>query len=227
MNLSANYILNLETTTKNCSVSISANGKCLSIKEIANENYVHAEYLHLFIAEVLRECQLNFSDLQAIAVSKGPGSYTGLRIGVSAAKGLCYALDLPLIAVDTMQVLARQVEQPEGNIVTVLDARRMEVYFAAFDKNFASLQSTCAIVVDENSFNPFLSNSATVFVGDAVNKIKPFLQDNNVVVKDNSFPSAKEMSNLAFEKFQKKEFENLAYFEPFYLKDFIVVAKKV
>ena len=130
------YILNLETATKNCSVSISQNGKTILCKEMAEAGYSHAERLHVFIEECLKESNLTFKDLSAIAVSKGPGSYTGLRIGVSAAKGLCFALDLPLIAVDTLQVLASKLTISEGVIIPMIDARRMEVYSAIFTCNF-------------------------------------------------------------------------------------------
>lgn len=219
------YILNLETTTKNCSVSVAKNGDCIARKEMSDEQFIHAEYLHLFIQEVLQESQIRFQDLSAIAVSKGPGSYTGLRIGVSAAKGLCYALDLPLLALDTMQILAQQIKNPLGTIITVLDARRMEVYYAVFDKKYKQLQTTQALVVESDSFYPFLIDANTSFVGDAVEKMKPILTDAPLSLTENSFPSAKEMCGLSFEKFETNDWENLAYFEPFYLKDFIVTSK--
>ena len=129
------YILNIETATKNCSVSIAKEGQTLLCKELAEEGYSHAEKLHVFIEEILKELQLTFTDLSAIAVSQGPGSYTGLRIGVSSAKGLAYALDIPLIAIDTLTILASQVNISDGFIIPMIDARRMEVYSAIFDKN--------------------------------------------------------------------------------------------
>ena len=127
------YILNIETATKNCSVALAKNGETILCKEIAEEGYSHAERLHVFIDEVCKVSGISFQDLSAIAVSQGPGSYTGLRIGVSAAKGLCYALNIPLISVDTLQVLASKVTIAEGLIIPMLDARRMEVYSAIFD----------------------------------------------------------------------------------------------
>ena len=126
------YILNIETATKNCSVALAKEGKTILCKEIAEEGYSHAERLHVFIEEVIEEAGITFKDLAAIAVSQGPGSYTGLRIGVSAAKGLCYALDIPLIAVDTLKTLASQVKISSGLIIPMIDARRMEVYSAIF-----------------------------------------------------------------------------------------------
>ena len=129
------YILNLETATKNCSVSIAKNGETIICKQMAEEGYSHAEKLHVFIDAVLKESTIDFKDLDAIAVSQGPGSYTGLRIGVSAAKGLCFALDIPLIAVDTLAVLAAQVTKKDGIIIPMIDARRMEVYSAVFNSN--------------------------------------------------------------------------------------------
>lgn len=130
-----NYILNIETATKNCSVSLARDGETILCKEIAEEGYSHAEKLHVFIEEIIKESQLNIKDLTAVAVSKGPGSYTGLRIGVSTAKGLCYALGIPLISVDTLAVLAVAVTQNDGWIIPMIDARRMEVYSAVFDQN--------------------------------------------------------------------------------------------
>lgn len=219
------YILNLETTTKNCSVSIAKNGVCVAIKEISDEQFVHAEFINVFIENVLHESKITFQDLNAIAVSQGPGSYTGLRIGVSTAKGLCFALEIPLIALDTMQVLAQQITQPEGSIITLLDARRMEVYYAVYNQQHQKLVSTQAMVVEPHSFDAFLTDKPVLMVGDCVSKLKSVVNREGVIFKENSYPSAQEMSTLSFEKFTQNQFENLAYFEPFYLKDFIVTKK--
>ena len=146
------YILNLETATKNCSVSISQDGKTILCKEMAEAGYSHAEKLHVFIEESLKESNLTFKDLSAIAVSQGPGSYTGLRIGVSAAKGLCFALNLPLISVDTLQVLASQLSITEGVVIPMIDARRMEVYSAIFTSKFDKIREVQAEILTENSF---------------------------------------------------------------------------
>lgn len=215
------YILNIETATRNCSVSISKSGKTVYCKEIAEEGYSHAERLHIFIEEALSEMQLTFKDLSAIAVSQGPGSYTGLRIGVSAAKGLCFALDIPLLALDTLQILASQVKVNEGSIVPMIDARRMEVYSAVFNSKFEKIREVKAEIITENSFSDL--EGIINFVGDSNDKCKSFLNQENFIFLDGIvFPSAKEMSVLSFEKFQNKDFVDVAYFEPYYLKDFLV-----
>ena len=219
----ASTILNIETSTKNCSVSLSENGKLIAHKEINDGNYSHAENLHPFIDAVLQSAIKTFKDLTAIAVSKGPGSYTGLRIGVSAAKGLSFALDIPLLSVNTLTVLAYRASAKSGVIIPVLDARRMEVYQAVYDKNYDLLENTNAVVVDANTYDKYLSNGKVHFLGDAVEKIKPIIEHPNAVFMENQFPSAKEMASLSYKKLQKQEFEDVAYFEPFYLKDFIAI----
>ena len=130
------FILNLETATKNCSVALAKDGKTITVKEIAAQNFSHAEKLHVFIEGILCENNIQFSDLNAIAVSQGPGSYTGLRIGVSSAKGFCYAMNIPLIAVDTLQLLAKQIQIEDGIIIPMIDARRVEVFTAFYDNNY-------------------------------------------------------------------------------------------
>ena len=219
------YILNIETSTKNCSVSLSNNGKTVHSKELSEAGFSHSEKLHVFIEEVLLESKLTFKDLSAIAVSKGPGSYTGLRIGVSAAKGLCFALDVPLISVDTLQVLANKAEVQNGIIIPMIDARRMEVYSAIFDKNYNKIREVQAQILDENSFSEI--EETVYFVGDCNEKAKTVLTKNNFVFIEGKFyPSANEMSKLSFEKFQNNDFEDVAYFEPFYLKDFLITTSK-
>lgn len=215
------YILNIETSTKNCSVALAKEGETIVCKEIAEMGYSHAEKLHVFIEEILAEANLKFSDINAIAVSQGPGSYTGLRIGVSAAKGLCYALDIPLIAVDTLEVLASQVAIEEGLIIPMIDARRMEVYSAIFDKNHQKIRDTKAEILTEESFSDM--NETIYFVGDSSQKAKTLLQkDNFVFVDDVIYPSAKQMTKKSYTLFTKNRFEDVAYFEPFYLKDFMI-----
>ncbi len=220
------YILNLETATKNCSVSISQDGKTILYKEMAEAGYSHAEKLHVFIEECLKDSKLTFIDLSAIAVSQGPGSYTGLRIGVSAAKGLCFALDLPLISIDTLQVLASQLSITEGVIIPMIDARRMEVYSAIYNSNYEKIREVQAEILTENSFEEI---SETIhFVGDCAEKAKTVLTNTNFIFHEEIFyPSANEMSALSYQKFQQSKFEDVAYFEPYYLKDFMAtVAKK-
>ncbi|QBZ96806.1 tRNA (adenosine(37)-N6)-threonylcarbamoyltransferase complex dimerization subunit type 1 TsaB [Flavobacterium sangjuense] len=220
-----NYILNIETATKNCSVSLAKNGETVLCKEIAEQGYSHAEKLHVFIEDILKETGVSVQDLKAIAVSKGPGSYTGLRIGVSTAKGLCYALGIPLISVDTLQVLAKQVVVENGLIVPMLDARRMEVYSAVFDANHNKIMEVQAEVLTENSYAEI--TEAVYFIGDCQEKCKTVLVKNNFnFLPEIVFPSANEMSSLSYEKFVKNEFEDVAYFEPFYLKDFLIAKPK-
>lgn len=219
------YILNIETATKNCSVALAKDGQTILCNEIAEERYSHAEQLHVLIEKTLLEAGICFQDLKAVAVSQGPGSYTGLRIGVSAAKGLCFTLDIPLIAVDTLQVLASQVKVTEGLIVPMLDARRMEVYSAIFNSKLEKRREVRAEIITENSFDTI---SGTVyFVGDCADKCKAVLtKPNFIFLEEIKYPSAKEMSVLSFFKFQNNEFEDVAYFEPYYLKDFMITTSK-
>lgn len=215
------YILNIETATKNCSVSIAKDGETVACKEISELGYSHAEKLHVFIEEIIKETQLDFKDLSAIGISQGPGSYTGLRIGVSSAKGLCFALNIPLIAVDTLQILASQVKIDNGFIVPMLDARRMEVYSAVFNANLEKTKAVEAEIIDENSYADY--QEPMYFVGDCQEKLKPVLTKSNFHFIENVvFPSANEMSALSYAKFLNKDFVDVAYFEPYYLKDFVV-----
>jgi tRNA threonylcarbamoyladenosine biosynthesis protein TsaB len=219
------YILNIETATKNCSVALAKDGKTILCKEIAEEGYSHAERLHVFIEEIITEAEITYKDLSAVAVSQGPGSYTGLRIGISAAKGLCYALDIPLIAVDTLKILASQLKVSDGLIVPMLDARRMEVYSAIFTPDFENKRAILAEIITENSFEDF--QETLYFVGDCAEKCKTVLtKDNFVFVDEIKYPSAKEMSLLSFEKFKISDTVDVAYFEPYYLKDFMITTSK-
>lgn len=215
------YILNIETATKNCSVSLAKNGETILCKEIAEQGYSHAEKLHVFIEEIIKETGIGINDLNGIAVSKGPGSYTGLRIGVSSAKGLCYALGIPLISVDTLQVLAKKVVVKDGLIVPMLDARRMEVYSAVFNNNHDKIKGVQAEILTENSYAEI--TDTIYFIGDCQEKCKTVLvKDNFHFLSEIVSPSANEMSALSFQKFINTDFEDVAYFEPFYLKDFLI-----
>lgn len=219
------YILNIETATKNCSVALAKDGKTILCKEIAEEGYSHAERLHVFIEAIIKEAGIALQDLSAIAVSQGPGSYTGLRIGVSAAKGLCYALDIPLIAVDTLQALAAQVTISSGLIIPMIDARRMEVYSAIFSPSLEKKREVLAQIIDENSFED--RQETLYFIGDCAEKCKSVLtKENHVFLEEIVYPSAKEMSALSFEKFKISDTVDVAYFEPYYLKDFMITAPK-
>ena len=215
-------ILNIETATTNCSVSIAQEGLVVAFKEIAELNYSHAEQLHVFIEEVLLEAAVSLSDLKAIAVSKGPGSYTGLRIGVSAAKGLCYALNIPLIAIPTLKSLSLQCQPKAGEVVLpMLDARRMEVYISAYDHKGEELHPTEAKILEENSLSEWMASYSKVyFIGSGAQKAFEVHHQSNISVLD-TLPSAKEMAGLSFQKYVAKDFEDVAYFEPYYLKDFM------
>lgn len=215
------YILNIETATKNCSVSIAKEGKTLFCKEMSEQGFSHAEKLHVFIADSLKALRIDFSDLAAIAVSQGPGSYTGLRIGVSAAKGLCYALNIPLIAIDTLEIVARQLTVSEGLIIPMIDARRMEVYDAVFDSQHTKIRETKAEIITEDVFADF--EGTIHLLGDGAMKCAEILNDSRFLYHPEIiYPSAKEMSSLSFDKHKKSDIVDVAYFEPFYLKDFIL-----
>jgi tRNA threonylcarbamoyladenosine biosynthesis protein TsaB len=214
------FILNIETATKNCSVCLARDGVTAALKEYAGEGYAHAEKLHVFIEDVIKEAGITVKDLNAVAVSMGPGSYTGLRIGVSSAKGLCYALGIPLIAIDTMELLARKVKIDNGIIIPMIDARRMEVYTAIFDGDYSKTRDTKAEIITEDSFKDI--DSIIHLTGDGAAKCKELLSGDKFVYHDTVlYPSSAEMALLSFNKYEKSDTVDVAYFEPFYLKDFI------
>jgi len=203
-------------------VSVSGKGKVLALKELNEGKFSHAEKLHSFIVEVTQEAGITLKELDAIAISKGPGSYTGLRIGVSAAKGLCYALEKPLISVPTLEILALQIPlQKDELAIPLLDARRMEVYSAVFDQQYQQIRETEAEIVDETSFKEFLEKGIVYFAGDGAEKCQEVIQHKNACFLEGLYPSAREMAIIASRKFEAALFEDVAYFEPFYLKDFI------
>ncbi|APZ46433.1 tRNA (adenosine(37)-N6)-threonylcarbamoyltransferase complex dimerization subunit type 1 TsaB [Polaribacter reichenbachii] len=219
-------ILNIETATKNCSVSIANKGEILALRELNNGNYSHAEVLHPFIVDILKEANLSNKEIDAVAVSKGPGSYTGLRIGVSAAKGLCFAFDKPLISIDTLTSLSHAISIDNGIIIPMIDARRMEVYAAVYNQDHQQIREIKAEIIDKNSFSDYLEEHKVYFLGDGAQKCKTIINHKNAVFVDDKFPSAKEMAILSFNKYRKSDIENVAYFEPFYLKDFVVIPEK-
>jgi tRNA threonylcarbamoyladenosine biosynthesis protein TsaB len=220
-------ILHLETATTNCSVSISKDSEMIVLKENNAASYSHSEQLHVFIKEALKEASLSFSDLDAVAISKGPGSYTGLRIGVSAAKGICFSLDIPLISIPTLQSIANQVDLKPGELVIpVLDARRMEVYSCVYDNNYQEIRETRAEVINEESFVEYLGENKVYVMGSGAEKCRGVLQHPNFIFNESVVPSAKDMVSMAFEKYESKQFEDVAYFEPYYLKDFVLQQKK-
>ena len=222
-------ILNIETATKNCSVCLSKNEEIIALVEFNEGQFSHAEKLHSFILEVLKQTGKSMEDIDAIAVSKGPGSYTGLRIGVSTAKGLCFALDKPLISVPTLDAMSYVVKAKKGEfIIPMIDARRMEVYCAVYDANHVQIRKTVAEIIDENSFSAYLNKGKVYMLGDGAAKCTQVIDNENATFIKDIFPSAKEMAKLSANKYQQKEFEDVAYFEPFYLKDFVAgIPKKM
>lgn len=227
-------ILNIETSTQVCSVSLSIDGKTDAVKESHTKNS-HAELLTIFAQQLLSEEGYAFKNLDAIAVSKGPGSYTGLRIGVSTAKGLCYSLDKPLIAITTLEAMAAgmiaQTKQDDFNNILfcpMIDARRMEVYSALYFPDLSMYRKILAEVIDENSFQEEFENHKIIFGGDGAPKCVEILSKYpNAVVLDNFLCSSSYMGQLAEQKFRDNDFEDVAYFEPYYLKDFVAGIPRV
>ncbi|KAA3624842.1 MAG: tRNA (adenosine(37)-N6)-threonylcarbamoyltransferase complex dimerization subunit type 1 TsaB [Flavobacterium sp.] len=214
-------ILCLETATTNCSVALSVNGGVIAFREDQSPGYSHAEKLHPYIEEVLSEAEIDKNDLDAIAVSKGPGSYTGLRIGVSAAKGLCYVLDIPLISVPTLESMIINKTFSADYKVPMLDARRMEVYSAVFDASNQQIRETRAEVLNDSSFADLLEKGRVVFLGNGVAKFQKIINHPNALFKPEAMPSATDLAGIADRKYKKSDTEDVAYFEPYYLKDFI------
>ena len=217
-------ILCIETATKNCSVALCVNGNVIALEQDNPNNepdkgFSHAEKLQGYITHVLSQGNISKSDLDAIAVSKGPGSYTGLRIGVSTAKGLCYALDIPLIAISTLSSLARQVTG--SMVVPMLDARRMEVYSAVFSSEMEQIREIQAQIITQDSFKTYLDMGQVTFIGDGVEKFEAVCTHPNAVFIKNALPSASQMAEVATLKLSANQTQDVAYFEPYYLKDFI------
>lgn len=217
-------ILHIETATKNCAVALSQKNKIISTTKHCENGYIHGEKLHLFIKETLKKATIKINEIDAVAVSKGPGSYTGLRIGVAAAKGICYVIGKPLIAIDTLSILARNIIAKKGYIIPMIDARRMEVYTAVFNAvDYKIITPVEAKILDENAFENFIKkNTQLYFVGDGAEKMKGIFDGQQTVFKPYEHPCATQMVAMAYEKYNRRAFENLAYFEPYYLKDFIV-----
>ena len=230
-------ILNIETSTTVCSVCISKDGIVQSYRESHDEK-THAKQLTVFIDEIVKEQKLKFKDFDAIAVSMGPGSYTGLRIGVSTAKGLCYAKDIPLIAINTLQSLANGIVSKVKNndlniegfkeaiLVPMIDARRMEVYSSFFNSNAKTTREIKAEIIDENSYQDILVKKQMIFFGDGSAKIAGTITHKNAIFIENINTSSLTMASLSKEAFKKNEFVDVAYFEPFYLKDFVATIPK-
>lgn len=218
------YILHLETATKACSVALSCDGKQISLREELTEEYSHSEKLTIFIQEVITESGITLNNLNAVSVASGPGSYTGLRIGVSTAKGLCYALEIPLIAVDALVSLATIAKEkhPEKNLCSLIDARRMEVFNAIYSPDFLPLKPISADIIDAVSYQEF---EPFVYFGDGAEKLQEIWGNRNSIIDKTIHSSALGQIPLAYKKYKSQQFEDLAYFEPFYLKDFIGLKK--
>ena len=219
-------ILVIETATKNCSLALCENGITIESIDYNDGNFSHAEKLHLFIENILLKSGKKLSDLNAIAVSKGPGSYTGLRIGVSACKGLCFGLNIPLIAIETLEILARTYLEEnkideKDLLIPMIDARRMEVYTAVFDSKLNKIRETEALILQNHSFDEFLSKSSCHFIGDGAEKSELLFKRETTNFTPAIYPSAKVMAQCVEQTFIVQKFEDTAYFEPYYLKDFV------
>lgn len=216
------YILAIETSTKNCSVGIFKEADLVGFKEEISENYSHSERLTLFIEEIFKEAQIKKEQLDAVAVSQGPGSYTGLRIGTATAKGICYGLGIPLIAISTLQAMAFSMQRKEISDLysPMIDARRMEVYSAIYNSKNEIIRDIQADIINDMSYQSELKKKV-VFFGDNISKCEKIIKHKNARFINNIFPSVKDIGILIHERFQKEMFEDLTCFEPFYLKDFI------
>ena len=218
------YILHLETSTKVCSVALSLNGNLIALKENEEDGYSHGENLTLFIQDVLKQASISVKELNAVSVASGPGSYTGLRIGVSTAKGLCYPLNIPLIAIDSLTSLKEIAKEkhPNSTLCSLIDARRMEVYNLFYSSSNELLKPISADIIEKDSYSQF---EPFVYFGDGAEKLQELWKGRNCIADTSITSSAKGQTKLAFEKYRNQEFEDLAYFEPFYLKDFMLTQK--
>jgi len=230
-------IIVLDTSTKACSVSLYRDSELLASWHRVSEGYTHAEELHLRISEVMQTAQVKFSQLDAVAVGKGPGSYTGLRIGVSSAKGLAYGLGIPLISIESLDLILADLEtQDQSIVIPMIDARRLEAYAKVFirkDNEFIELESTTNIILDSEDFNALLEryiDHSIHFLGDAAVKTRDFLisheRINQFTFYPDNYPDTRFIGALLENLFKQKRFENVITFEPFYLKDFMLTPKR-
>jgi len=230
-------IIVLDTSTKACSVSLYRDSELLASWHRVSEGYTHAEELHLRISEVMQKAQVKFSQLDAVAVGKGPGSYTGLRIGVSSAKGLAYGLGIPLISIESLDLILADLEtQDQSIVIPMIDARRLEAYAKVFirkDNEFIELESTTNIILDSEDFNALLEryiDHSIHFLGDAAVKTRDFLisheRINQFTFYPDNYPDTRFIGALLENLFKQKRFENIITFEPFYLKDFMLTPKR-
>ena len=224
------YIISIETATPVGSVALHNNGELISIKE-NNDQRKHGENITLFVDEVIKEAGITLQQVNAIAVSKGPGSYTGLRIGVSAAKGLCYGLNVPLISVNTLEGLAshkalNSYKEKDFLFCPMIDARRMEVFCKLYNTTGEEIQETKALVIDELSFQAQLNQQKIVFFGSGADKCNTTIKHPNAIFVNGIEASAKAVGEIAYQKYLNQQFEDVAYFEPFYLKEFVATVSK-
>lgn len=229
-------ILHIETATNICAVALSK-GTTLIAEKKSSEDKSHGRLLAVFIQEILDENNMKTSEIDAIAVSKGPGSYTGLRIGVSVTKGFAYGQNIPVIGIHTLKSLAAGVlnhptvtrllkEDPQVLICPMLDARRMEVYYGIYSESLQQIQPIAAKVIDKNSFSNLLESHKMIFFGNGSSKMRDLIIHNNAIFIEGIEAAAENMINPAVEAWGKEDFEDTAYFEPFYLKDFIATTPK-
>ncbi|MCL2074186.1 MAG: tRNA (adenosine(37)-N6)-threonylcarbamoyltransferase complex dimerization subunit type 1 TsaB [Marinilabiliaceae bacterium] len=226
-------ILCLETSTSVCSVALTDNGKLL-FSEVEHSANSHSALLTVLIEKIIKQAKMEMSQIDAVAVSSGPGSYTGLRIGVSTAKGICYALQKPLIAITSLRILAQQaiilnkelLKEGKMLLCPMIDARRLEVFTALFDDNLNQIEEISAKIINSTSFTSLLEKQKIAFFGDGASKCKDIIQNKNAIFLENIHPLASAMATIAETLYHKNKFEDIAYFEPFYLKDFIAIAPK-
>ncbi len=222
-------ILNIETSETICSVALAMDNELIAIKESAEERS-HAKLVTVFIEEIFNELKYTLHDLDAVAVTKGPGSYTGLRIGVSTAKGLCYGLNIPLISVGTLTALANATINTEKynnhKFCPMIDARRMEVYSAIYSSDLSKIKDVSADILTNKSYSSFLESNKIVFVGSGSAKFSEILNNNNAIFNTDIVASAKNMIEVSYSNFKSQKFEDVAYFEPYYLKNFIAIKPK-
>ena len=217
-------LLNIETSTRNCSVAISRNGLLIAEKSVLSQKYLHSEILTNLISKLFKDIELELNDLDAVSIGMGPGSYTGLRIGVSTAKGLCYALDIPLISVSSLQSMSLMISKRYKNydlFCPMIDARRMEVYSAFYNSENEIIRDVRADIITDGIYKNFLRKKV-LFFGDGSLKCKEIINSNNAYFLENIFPNSCSMIEISHSKYVNNQFEDLAYFEPFYLKDFVL-----
>ena len=216
-------LLYIETSTKNCSVAISSGSKLIVYKELNSENYSHSENLHVFINDILRKAKLDVKNINGVVIGKGPGSYTGLRIGTACAKGICYSLDIPLVSINSLEIMAEGIPVFLNQLlIPMIDARRMEVYTMILDHNKKIIKNTWAEELTKNSFTKYSKDKTCVFFGNGSKKFKSINpKGKTVFLEEEYFPSAKNMVLKGYELFMNKKFESTAYYEPYYLKEFI------